>query len=275
MSDAGAIVKGIVKQANPFYSVPPVLDSAVKTILPYVDMLSAQTTGFVVADDFLSFYVTLLFMVSLILIVLSDRVGWTRNIRYTALSAHLALLSVFRAMVTIGLFFVGRRMANFVGNPKGAAEESQLFLATTTLTFVLQKIIQCFVQVSGGGINTLNYVPGIFNPIVDANSFLQSIFQVVFDYIKLYNDLVFNAMNGALSEGSATVSLSFSSVSGDKSAGTQTIGNIRTLYQLHSAGELGPGASGVGTGPLTYLAEGGLWFYSPLFAGLFAGLIAS
>lgn len=267
MGDAAGLVTGIAKQANPFYSVPPVLDSAVKSILPYVDMLSAQTTSYVVADPFLSFYVTLLFMVSLILIVLSDRVGWTRNIRYTALSAHLALLRVFRAMVTIGLFFVGKRMASYVGDPSGAAKESQLFLATTTLTFVLQKIVEFFVAV-GGNTYVAGYLPGIFDPVVDPNSFLQSIFQVVFDYLKLYNDLVFNAMIGGYSSSSiaGTQPIHFATVSGDKSAGAASMGNVRTLYQLYNSGNA--------AGATTRLEGASVWYGSPLFAGLFAGLIA-
>ena len=270
MSDPSKVVTGLVNQANPFMSVAPILDTATKFIIPYVDMLSAQTTNQIVGDPAVAFYVTLMFMVSLIIIILSDRVSWTRNLRYTALSAHLALLRVFRGMITIGLFFVGRRIA-VAQSFEGGYMEAQGFLTTTTVTFVLQKMVEWFSAVGPNA----PYTDNVFNPIVDPNSFLQSVFQVVFDYLSLYNSLVFSSMIGGGSYVSKDVALSgnygsllsFASVSGDKSSGSATEGQVRTLYQLYTSGSLATYEN-----PRFIFA--GPWYDSPLYAGLFAGLIA-
>jgi hypothetical protein len=264
MSDLAPVVTGIVQQANPFLSIAPIFETGKVFLAPYVGMLSSQTTSLIVGDDFLAFYVTLIFMVSLITIVLSDRVGWTRSLRYTALSAHFALLRVFRCMITIGLFFVGRRIAVSGGSSEAAYQAAEGFLQTTTLTWTLQKMIEWFVS---AGPHPVAYDPNIFNPIVDPNSFLQTIFQVVYDYLKLYNELVLNAMIGGWSSSNLSGLLTFRTVSGDKSQGATGAGNIRTLYQLHQTG------SG-GAGPTTQLEGAAVWYYSPLYAGVFAGLLA-
>jgi hypothetical protein len=263
MSDNLGAVKGIVQQANPFLSIAPLLDTGREFLTPYVGMLSSQTTSLIVGDEFVAFYVTLIFMVSLITIVLSDRVGWSRNLRYTALSAHFALLRVFRCMITIGLFFVGRRIA-VSGGSVAAAGAAEGFLQTTTLTWTLQKMIEWFVAV---GPHTVAYDANVFNPIVDPNSFLQTIFQVVYDYLKLYNELVLNAMIGGYSSQNLSGLLTFRTVSGDKSQGAIAVGQIRTLYQLH---QVGAG----GSGPTTQLEGANVWYASPLYAGVFAGLLA-
>ena len=268
MSDPSKVVTGLVNQANPFMSVAPILDTATKFIIPYVDMLSSQTTNQIVGDPAVAFYVTLMFMVSLIIIILSDRVGWTRNLRYTALSAHLALLRVFRGMITIGLFFVGRRIAVAQSFERGYMQ-AQGFLTTTTVTFVLQKMVEWFSAVAPNAA----YEDNIFNPIVDPNSFLQSVFQVVFDYLSLYNSLVFSSMIGGGSYYPPEVVLgdldefTFAAVSGDKSSGSASTGQVRTLFQLYTSGSLATYEN-----PRVIFA--GPWYDSPLYAGLFAGLIA-
>jgi hypothetical protein len=271
MSDPSKVVTGLVNQANPFMSVAPILDTATKFIIPYVDMLSAQTTNQIVGDPAVAFYVTLMFMVSLIIIILSDRVGWTRNLKYTALSAHLALLRVFRGMITIGLFFVGRRIAIAQSFERGYME-ARGFLTTTTVTFVLQKMVEWFSAVAPNA----PYTDGVFNPIVDPNSFLQSVFQVVFDYLSLYNSLVFSSMIGGGSyypQAAVTLLLgdadgfTFAAVSGDKSSGSASTGQVRTLFQLYTS-------DNIATYENPRVIFAGPWYDSPLFAGLFAGLIA-
>jgi len=268
MTDPTPVLSNLVKTANPFYSIAPVLNSAITLIGPYVATLSSYTTENIVGDRFLALIVTLMFMVSLILIVLSDRMSWTRSVRSTVLSSHFAILRVFRATITIGLFFVGRSISMGAASADssmpgyGAATG---FLSTLTVTFVLQKMIEWFVAV---GPHSVAYSPVVFEPVVDANSFLQTIFQVVYDYVKLFNELVLNALIGNFSASDLTGLLTFETVTGDKSQGSSANGRVRTLYQLHQLG------SGGGAGPTTKLEGADVWYNSPLYAGVFAGLVS-
>ena len=171
-------------------------------------------------------------------------------------------------MITIGLFFVGRRIAVAQSFERGYMQ-AQGFLTTTTVTFVLQKMVEWFSAVAPNAA----YEDNIFNPIVDPNSFLQSVFQVVFDYLSLYNSLVFSSMIGGGSYYPPEVVLgdldefTFAAVSGDKSSGSASTGQVRTLFQLYTSGSLATYEN-----PRVIFA--GPWYDSPLYAGLFAGLIA-
>jgi hypothetical protein len=267
MTDPTPVLSNLVKTANPFYSIAPVLNNAITLIGPYVATLSSYTTENIVGDRFLALIVTLMFMVSLILIVLSDRMSWTRSVRSTVLSSHFAILRVFRATITIGLFFVGRSISMAAASADsmpgyGAATG---FLSTLTVTFVLQKMIEWFVAV---GPHYVAYSDAVFEPVVDANSFLQTIFQVVYDYVKLFNELVLNALIGNHSASNLTGLLTFETVTGDKSQGSSANGRVRTLYQLYQLGV------GGGAGPTTTLSGADVWYNSPLYAGVFAGLVS-
>ena len=265
MSDPGAVAAGIVSQANPFNAIGPLLESATKAIVPYVGMLSAQTTELIVADPALAFYMTLMFMVSLIIIVLSDRIGLTRNLRYTALSAHLALLRVVRAIIFVGLFFVGRRIGQSGGSFESGYTAASGFIQTTTTTWFLQKIIEWFSAV---GPTALDYTdPTVFDPVIDADSFLQTIMQVIYDYLSLYNNLVLNSLVGSGSSQSNAVStLHPGIVTGDKSDGAIASGRVKTLFQLYGSVT---GWAGATTG----LLGSDVWYNSPFYAGLVVGML--
>jgi hypothetical protein len=260
MSDPAAVVTGLVSQANPFASIAPVLDSATKTLVPYVGLLSSQTTGLIVGDGALAFYMTLMFMVSLIVIVISDRIGLTRNLRFTSLAAHEALLRVVRAIITMGLFFVGRRIGQSGGSFESGYNAASGFIQTTTVTWLLQKIIEWFSDVGQSGFVQAS---DTFAPVIDANSFLQTITQVIYDYLKLYNDLVLNSLVGA-GGGNTIGLLTPGTVTGDKSTGAATLGRVKTLFQLYRYR---------GVSATTQLEGGSIWYYSPLYAGLFIGLM--
>ena len=268
MNDPAEVVSGLVSSANPFNALTPLLDSATKTLVPYVGMLSSQTTGLIVGDGALAFYMTLMFMVSLIIIVLSDRIGLTRNLRFTSVTAHLALLRVVRAIVTMGLFFVGKRIGQSKGTFESGYEAASGFIQTTTVTWLLQKIIEWFSDVGQSG---FTQAPDTFAPVIDADSFLQTLTQVIYDYLKLYNDLVLNSLVGAISS-TNTPLLNVGSFTGDKSGGASTVGRVKTLFQLHKLQTTSYTSSG-GHPPTTQLEGGNWWAYSPLYAGLVVGML--
>jgi len=263
MSDPVNLAKDVLSQANPANSLGPLLESFTKALIPYVDMVSNFTTSKIVQDPALAFYVTFCFMVSLIIILLAEKAGWTRVLRFTAFSAHYALLRLVRAMITIGLFFVGRRLGG-ESDFSGAFGQVQNFMTTTVLTWFLQKMIEWFFQV--GPHRAFLYGPHTFDPAVDADSWFSSIVQVAYDYLKLYNELVLNSLIGGYSPSSNTGLMDLVTVTGDSSKGAAAPGRIRTLYQAYQT----PGS---GAGAQTQLEGASEWYNSPLFAGVFDGLV--
>jgi hypothetical protein len=258
-----SVVKGIIAQANPFSAIRPVLSSTVQALIPYVDIVGSQTTGLIIGDGALAFYVTLMFMISLILILLSDRVNMTKSLRYTFMNVHFALLRATRCIVTIGLFFVGRRIGQ-AGDFAGGYEAASSFIETTVITWSLQKLVEYFSVV---GQSNITYDPDVFDPVFKANGFFQTVMQVIYDYLVLYNNLVLNSMVGGASSGYfGTGALYLDKVLGMDNAGAIADGSIKTLLQGYSANR----ASQV----VPYLAGADIWYYSPLLAGAFLGMFA-
>jgi len=258
------IVSNAISQANPFASVKPVLDSVTKLMVPYVDQVSQQTTGLIVTDPGLAFYTTLLFVVSLLIIVVGERVNMTRNLRVAMFEAHLIFLKMLRGIVTVGLFMVGRRIGAS-GGFLGGLQEASGFIETTTTTWFLQKIVEWFAQVNTSGV----YSNTTFNSVVDTGSFIHSIMQVIYDYLQTYNTVVLASLTGDLPmiEGN-TAPLVFSNVTGDKSAGAASDGRIKSLFQLY-ASTLSSNKSKVTGG----FDGSRIWYYSPLFIGVVVGML--
>ena len=258
-----AVVTGIIGQVNPFNSIKPLLASTTQALIPYVDLVGSQTTGLIIGDGALAFYVTLMFMVSLILIVLSDRVNMTRSLRYTFVNVHFALLRATRCIVTVGLFFLGRRIGQ-AGDFASGYDAASSFIETTTLTWSLQKLIEYFSEVSGGGIA---YLDGGFNPVFDRDTFIQTIMQVIYDYLLLYNNLVLNSMVGSGSNSNTSAAIvPLSSVAGASGAGNVSNFQLKTLFQMYDLNR--------GSQSIPQLQYADIWYYSPLFAGVVVGMFA-
>jgi hypothetical protein len=258
------LVKGILNQANPFSAIRPVLSSTVQALIPYVDIVGAQTTGLIIGDGALAFFMTLLFMISLIVILLSDRVNMTRSLRATFANVHFALLRVTRCIVTVGLFFVGRRIGQ-AGEFSGAYEASSAFIETTAITWSLQKLIEYFSAVAQSGISA--YDPDVFDPVFKQDGFFQTVMQVIYDYLALYNNMVLNAMIGNANDNCfATTRVTTTDVLGMDNAGAASIGNFKTIFQMYRGN--------YGSGAVPALSSAEVWFYSPLFAGVVVGMFA-
>jgi len=263
------IVGNAISTANPFASVKPALDGVTKLMIPYVDQVSQQTTGLIVRDPGLAFYVTLLFVVSLLVIVVSDRVNMTRNLRTAMIEAHLVFLKMLRGIVTVGLFMVGRRIGSS-GGFLGGLQEASGFIETTTTTWFLQKLVEWFTEVNP---NNGLYAADTFNAVIDEGSFLQSIMLVIHDYLQTYNDTVIASVTGDLVVlNGLTAQMGFAIVTGDKSAGAATVGRVKTLYQLYSLSLAGQGTTNMAKTTGGFSGDA-LWYYSPLFVGVVVGML--
>lgn len=267
MSAPAKVVGQVVGAANPFTSFKELTDGVTNVVLPYVTLVSEQTTGNIVRDPSLAFYMTLLFMFSLIIVIVSDRVNLTRNLRVAMIEAHLVFLKMLRGIITVGLFMVGKRIGASGGFLSGLTEATP-FIETTTSTWLLQKTIEWFVQVNPAA----TYSAQTFVPVVNDQGLLHTIFMVVYDYLQTYNTTVLASLTGDLTPtwGTSTA-LVFSDVSGDKSNGATTAGNVRTLYQLYNS-SASPLASTNGARVTGGFDQSATWYYSPLFIGVVVGM---
>ena len=259
-----AIINTAISNANPFAFIKPVTESATKVIIPYVDQISQQTTGLVVNDPPLAFYMTLLFMVSLIVVLLSDRVNMTRNLRVAMIETHMIFLRLVRGIVTVGLFMVGRRIGS-ASTFIGGLGEATPFIETTTTTWVLQKILEWFSQVNHNSV----YNSQVFIPVI-TDGLLQSVCQVAYDYLQTYNTIVIQSLSGGrLSTLGANNSFPAAHmVSGDKTSST-SFGDVRTLLQAYAASAI-PLVGGKLAGAQ---ADDGTWYLSPLYVGVVVGML--
>jgi hypothetical protein len=163
----------------------------------------------------------------------------------------------------VGLFFLGRRIGQ-AGDFASGYDAASSFIETTTITWSLQKLVEYFSAVSG---TSITYPVGGFDPVFKRDTFLQTVMQVVYDYLLLYNNLVLNSMiGGASATATAGNQLPLSVVAGQNGAGAALAGQAKTLFQFYDLNH--------GSGAIPVLGAGDWWAYSPLFAGVVVGMIA-
>jgi hypothetical protein len=271
MSTVPNLVTETIKATNVFQTTRPLIESATKAAGPYVSQISVWTTENIIRDRALAFYVTLLFCTSLLVIVLSDRLSMTRNVRAFLMSIHFSFIKVLRTITVCGLFFLGMRIGSTT-TFADAFTTSEQFIITTTLTYLFQKMIEWIAQV-----NVLNdYAPTTFTPIVRKDNVLQSILLVIYDYLSTYNFLVSDAMVGrfqreenleSANEGSSyTIADDVSGSSGDSVIAR---GQVKLLFDSYKAG-VGGDFSRV----LQVAGNANVWYHSPLYAGVVVGMLS-
>jgi hypothetical protein len=230
-------------------------------------MVSQQTTGLIVNDAGLAFYMTLLFMVSLVIILVSDKVNMTRSLRQAMLEAHFVLLKMLRGIVTVGLFMVGQRIGSS-GGFLGGLQEATPFIETTTTTWFLQKLVEWFTVVNVYSVySATNFDPAIGDGI------LQSVMQVLHDYLLTYNTTVLASLTGDLvhlKNPDQVAPFDFQMVSGDRDAGANTVGQVKTLRQAYTTS----GNFSYNQSKLSGGFDGSrIWYYSPLLIGVVVGML--
>lgn len=256
-------VAGIASQLNPFTSLQPLLDSGVKAIIPFVSVVSTQTTENIIGNAGLAFYMTLLFMISLLVIIFSDRINMTRSLRTTLLAVHFALIRILRAIVTVGLFFLGTQVGRSGGNFVSGLEAATPFISTATITFFMQKIIEWISEVD----TNQAYAADVYKPLLLRDNLLSSILLVLYDYLFNFNLVVHYSLVGQdnISSGDfVTPDL----VSGNDSNGPAA-GQVKTLYNAYSANLIGDVSRMERS-----KGQSQVWYYSPLFVGVVVGLFS-
>ena len=271
MSSVPNLVTETIKATNLFQTTRPLIETATRAAGPYVSQISMWTTENIITDKALAFYVTLLFCTSLLVIVISDRLSMTRNVRAFLMSIHFSFIKVLRTVVVCGLFFLGMRIGQSTSFVQGFTTAEQ-FLITTTLTYLFQKMIEWIAQV-----NVLNdYQPTTFTPIVKKDNVLQTILMVIYDYLSTYNFLVSDAMVGRFQSDSGASTADFGSsytiaddVSGSSGDSVIARGRVKLLFDAYKLGYGGDFSR------VTQQAMGAMvWYNSPLYAGVVVGMLS-
>jgi hypothetical protein len=295
-TDIGKGLGSVAGAINPFNLVGQVAKFMGSALSPTVKYAADNTVGLIYGDEMVNFTFVLLFMVSLICIVLSDHVAMTASFRTFLLKLHFVFIKCVRAVVTIGLFFLGRNIGKAGSFMQGLEVGGPIVTAAASLFVVLRAVEGFSMSVPGQKYDELDPTQGPL-PFIRGTMFFQTVMLVIRDYLSAVVTQCTDALVGTLrlSGGDLTSNLVYSEsgdvipennirylwqthgISFEKKTGDTTSVNFFTSFVndgstylqgrvLDSDGDaIGLGAS---IGSLQ------LWIISPLFAGLFAGLVS-
>jgi hypothetical protein len=277
-SDIGKGLGSVGEALNPF-GLPGQLASFLgSTLSPTVEWAASNTVGLVYGDKMLNFTFVLLFMVSLLCIVLSDHVAMTATFRTFLLKLHFVFIKCVRAVVTIGLFFLGRAIGKSSSFMEGLEVGAPIVTAAASLFVLLRFVESVSMTVPGQNYNAQNKALGPV-PFIRGTMFFQTTMQVVRDYLSAVVDQCTDALIGGQQTAGTKL---FSSQVNSADGSTAPTANIRYLWQAYDIdytredGTVFFGSDSYPTDQSWVQSVGGVpvwWAYSPLFAGLFAGLI--
>lgn len=280
-TDIGKGLGSLAGAVNPFGIPGQVASFLGSTLSPTVEWASNNTIGLVYGDKMVNFTFVLLFMVSLLCIVLADHVSMTASFRTFLLKLHFAFVKCVRAIVTIGLFFLGRAIGQSGSFMEGLNVGAPIVTAAASLFVVLRAVESFSMTVPGTTYNEFDKTLGPV-PFIRGTMFFQSVMMVMRDYLSAVVLQCTDALVGhARILGTDLKSNMVYSDSGE----TLPLNNIRYLWQAEGIEFVKK------TGDDTYETfyskefndqavemevqpEGQRWFHSPLFVGLVAGFVA-
>jgi len=297
-TDLGKGLGSLAGAVNPFGIPGQIASFLGSTLSPTVEWASNNTMGLVYGDKMVNFTFVLLFMVSLLLIILSDHVAMTASFRTFLLKLHFAMVKCVRAIVTIGLFFLGRAIGQSGSFMDGLNVGAPIVTAAASLFVVLRAVEGFSMTVPGQTYNEFDKFLGPV-PFIRGTMFFQSVFMVMRDYLSAVvtqctDSLVGHSRglggdlksNNVYSEGGdvpptqnirylwQAQGITFVKDFGDDDDGT-------TLYSVplnDQSVEVPSGLSNELDNETISLLLGASnapkWYFSPLFVGVIAGFVA-
>ena len=294
-SDLGKGLGSVAGAINPF-SIPGQIAKFMGSALsPSVKWAADNTVGLIYGDKMVNFTFVLLFMVSLICIVLSDHVAMTASFRTFLLKLHFVFIKCVRAVVTIGLFFLGRSIGKASTFMEGLEVGGPIVTAAASLFVVLKAVEGFSMTIPGQTYDESDKELGPA-PFIRGTAFFQSIMMVVRDYLSAVVTQCTDALVGhsRLLGGDLKSNMVYS----DDGSVLPTQ-NIRYLWQAQNItfvkktsettsqelyatsandqafeDQLLVDSGSDSSSELAALTGGQKWFYSPLFVGLIAGFVA-
>jgi hypothetical protein len=293
---SGKTLETLGKVLNPSL-LPGTISNFVGNVLsPGVNWLSSNSVGLLYNDPTATFTFVLLFMVSLIVIIISDQVQMTAPLRTFMLKLHFVLVKCVRACTTIGLFFLGRSIGKSNTFMQGLEVGAPIVTAAGSLWVLLRTVEGLSMTVPQQNYSdedgTLGSLPPIRGP-----GFIQSVFMVLRDYLSA----VVTQCTDSLVGHSRRLGLDLKSPLVYSQNGALPTVNIRYLWQAqgiqftNKSGDVFFHPTLPTTDQATesdlvtdltdinannkrdsYLAydNNQKWYYSPLFVGLIAGFVS-
>jgi hypothetical protein len=303
-------VQTALKTINPL-NTPGYMASLLSTYVgPLIERFSSITLGSVYGDVLLNYAVSLLFMISLLLITLTDQASMTSPARTFLLKFHFLFIKSVRAIATIGLFFLGRAIGSSGSFGDGLRVGAPIVTAGFALIFV-QRMIDLFVmgvpgqvyfdtplsastntaatyadQAGGATVAKSSLLINVYNaasmvPMIRGTNFGVTLFGVLRSYLSAITEPCVDSLVGfALTYAGRDLTANFvdgmTNTALDNAA--QIPNKLRYLWQFQGV-DYFQGATRFGTsvfndqsfGGRGALAEG-IWYYSPLFVGIVVGL---
>ena len=272
---------------------------------PLVERFSAYTLGGVYGDVLLNYAVSLLFMLSLLLITLSDQAGWTAAGRTFVLKLHFLFIKSVRCIATIGLFFLGKAIGSSGSFGEGLRVGAPIVTAGFTLT-VVQRMIEMFtmttpgqqyydtplnastdaVTANRGPLKSTAATPNVgkaSNPVpwIHGSNWGQTLFVVLREYLNAITQPCLDALVGTLRTG-GTKDLTADMVDSLTQSALNTANTVPTklrfLWQFHDvrytqgSTKFAAALASDGATMSSDFTNQPIWYYSPLFVGIVVGL---
>jgi hypothetical protein len=294
-TDLGKGLGSLAGAVNPFGIPGQIASFLGSTLSPTVEWASNNTMGLVYGDKMVNFTFVLLFMVSLLVIILSDHVAMTASFRTFLLKLHFAMVKCVRAIVTIGLFFLGRAIGQSGSFMDGLNVGAPIVTAAASLFVVLRAIEGFSMTVPGQFYDESDKTLGPV-PFIRGTMFFQSVFMVMRDYLNAVVNQCTDSLvghnrilgvdlrsNQVYSEGGDTLPLNnirylwqaeavqFKKITGDDESETLYAYPANDQSADFDPSVLGENASAALLSTGVFQQR---WFYSPLFVGVIAGFVA-
>lgn len=303
-------VDSALKSLNPFAWSAKVGGYITNYLGPLVERFSAYTLGGVYGDVLLNYAVSLLFMLSLLLITLSDQAGWTSPARTFVLKLHFLFIKSVRCIATIGLFFLGKAIGSSGSFGEGLRVGAPIVTAGFTLTMV-QRLIEMFSMVvpgqqyydtplsasldwqtdPRGGSGSTKFIASdnlanASNPVpwIHGSNWGVTLFMVLREYLNAVTQPCLDALVGT-SRVFSGIDVTADMVDGMTQSALNTANvvptKLRFLWQFNDV-RYTQGTTKFGSMLANDMSSGGsytgdgisfpLWYYSPLFVGIVVGL---
>jgi len=205
---SGDTIAEFGKNLNPFSWVSNLSSLSTSYLGGPVEFLSANSLALIYQDEIVAYMATMFFVLSLLLITLTDHANMTQGFRTLLLKVHFAMVKAVRCLVMVGLFFLGRSVGSAGSFTDGLAAGRDMVVTIASL-FVIQKIIEAvsmttsstqaaaFTPGSGVYYNTFTAVaaPGM-SPFIKGYSWFQTFAMVMREYLDQVTTTSFDSIIG-------------------------------------------------------------------------------
>jgi hypothetical protein len=201
-------VSEVGKNLNPFSWVSNLASLSTSYLGGPVEFLSANSLGLIYQDEVVVYMAVMFFVLSLVLITLTDHANMTQGFRTILLKIHFAMIKAVRCVVMVGLFFLGRAVGSAGSFTDGLAAGRDMVVTIASL-FVIQKLIEAvsmttsstisssFTPGQGVYYNTFTAVaaPGMV-PFIKGYSWFQTLAMVMREYLDQVTTTAFDSIIG-------------------------------------------------------------------------------